>query len=198
MDSFKSIVEWIRGTDCPRIVKRTVNEIEISGASVGAGSVKIDVGKFSNKVKELAKATELAVTLDESQYLLCTIAAEMKDDPSMQSPRQEIVRHRIAIILAFSHLRALMATIEHKVAGDLRNELKEWIRYMSDLQKHAINAIGNLPPQTGQTGDVTMRARVLSIPPKRITTAPTKPTMTLGEIVRYLGIDEEVLDKAAS
>jgi hypothetical protein len=52
------------------LVKRTVNEVTFSGASIGVSDIKIDTGSFSNELIELVQATEVAIAIDNSQYLL--------------------------------------------------------------------------------------------------------------------------------
>ena len=42
-----------------------------------SGGLKMNVGTFSNKVKEIAKVPEVAVALDDSQYLLCIAISDM-------------------------------------------------------------------------------------------------------------------------
>ena len=70
MNLLKKIAEKLQGHPCERIVKQTGNEIKLSGASVGIADYKIDVGKFSNKIKEFYKVTTVMVALDNSQYRL--------------------------------------------------------------------------------------------------------------------------------
>jgi len=189
-----AIAKWIRGHSCERLVKRTANEIQISGASFGAGSVKVDVGSLSNKVKELARSSELALALDDSQYLLCTTEAELR--PGRLA--EDVTRVRIMMILALTQLRALMASLDQQVSQDLKKELSEWIMYTNQLLAHAANLImpadevggighkRSLELPMGRTRKAKIPAPLLYIP---------KPTMTLSEIMRHQGIRKTELDK---
>ncbi|MGA9150438.1 MAG: hypothetical protein WBZ36_07665 [Candidatus Nitrosopolaris sp.] len=60
------------------LVKRSANEFIFSGASLGIADIKIDTGSFSNKFIELVRATEVAIAIDNSQYLLCKEVSAMK------------------------------------------------------------------------------------------------------------------------
>jgi hypothetical protein len=184
------IARWTRGHSCERLVKRTANEIQISGASFDAGSVKVDVGSLSNKVKNLAPASELALTLDDSQYLLCREVENLAELRFPSRLREDVARIRIMMILEITQLRALMASLNQQVSPDLKKELSEWIRHSNQLLMHATNLIMPASVAFGALGPSKREAKPLLGMPAR------KPTMALGEIMRYQGIKKTELDKA--
>jgi len=205
--SLKHIAKWLEGTPtCERLVKRIGNELEISGVSFAAGPVKVDVGKFANKVVNLAPASGLAVALDNQQYLLCTTAKGMEDDPSLQALWQDLTRVRVEIMLAFDYLQGLVETIKETMgqaeAAKLGEKLGEWISYMSDLEKHAISVVsGSIAQETtmGLKKETTLGFKTGT---EKRGSAPVKkdlrPERSPGEIARYLGITEKDIDEAIS
>ncbi|MCP8318930.1 MAG: hypothetical protein L6N95_03780 [Candidatus Methylarchaceae archaeon HK01B] len=168
--SLKRIVGWMKAHRCERLVKRTASEIEISGG-FGAGVMKMEIGRFSRKIKQLVKTTDLALALDDSQYLLCTAASEIKDDAAL---RNSIHRIRVMIILQITQLRTLLASLERGVSEDLKKELVDWTKYTSQLQKQAISSL-NQPKGLILKG---------------------KGRTSLKGIMRYQGIEEGDLEEA--
>lgn len=138
MTSLSGIVDWIRGHGCERLVKYVGNEIEISGLSLGAGTLKADVGTLSNKIKELERANELAKALDDCQYLLCTSLSKMKSSDEL---KDNVNRCRIMTIMAITQLRTLLAALDQQDEMDLKRELGEWIRYTNGLFRQATEVL---------------------------------------------------------
>ena len=90
------------------LIKRTKNEITLSGGAFGMADLKLDIASFSNKSIELVKATQIAVALDDSQYLLCKTISNIRDDDQLRNDCQRI---RLMLIMSFSQLRAILSTI---------------------------------------------------------------------------------------
>jgi hypothetical protein len=71
------------------LIRRTENEITLSGANLGLADLKINLGSFIDKPIELVKASEVAIALDDSQYLLCktlfNMSCESIDVPAGQT-----------------------------------------------------------------------------------------------------------------
>ena len=72
MNLLHAAVERIKGKRCEKLVKRIGNEVALS-AGVEVGVFKINVANFSNVIKELVQIPDTAVTLDDTQYLLCSL-----------------------------------------------------------------------------------------------------------------------------
>jgi len=75
-----------KGNRCEKLVKYTGQEYVISGANVGVGSFKIDIGSFQNKIKEIKTVPQITIALDTSQYLLCPT----KEGPTEKSSSKVI------------------------------------------------------------------------------------------------------------
>jgi len=170
MSILSEIAMKIKGRRCERLVKQTRTEVEITGASFGVGTFKIDVGDFSNKIKEFFKVTQIMVALDTSQYLLCGAIREIKDDDSL---KKDSMRIRMQLILAFSHLQALLSV--PKATEILSKELRRWVRKMSQLHEESIE--------------------LLKPGPRMIKKGRNE---TLLRISKYQGIDEEQMEEALS
>lgn len=137
----EAIAKKLRGHPCERSIKQTGNEIRISGASVGVSDYKMDIGKFSNKIKEFYKVTDVMVALDNSQYRLCTSVFTM----GLTDRQKELVNGiRLQIGLGFDQLLAILGSIEQKSSKELEKKLEEWIEYMGELSKRSIESLN--PP----------------------------------------------------
>jgi hypothetical protein len=163
-----NIAKRIKGHDCEQIVKKTGNEITLSGAAIEVGPAKINIGAFANKVVELIKATEIAVNLDQAQYLVC----KAKNSSSDSEFRIRCERIHLQIILSLTQLRSLFEAIKIDPSPENRKELVEWIRYCGSLNKHAI--------QTLNPGTTTMGPE----------------DQELEDIMKYQGIDEQDMKEA--
>ena len=166
MNILQTIASSIKGRDCEKLVKRTANEINLSGSSILAGGFKMDVGRFSNKIKELINIPDTAVSLDDTQYLLCTAISRMKDNSQL---KEKCVAIRLQHIIGFNQLRTILAAIKEEPSEDLKKELVKWLRYMNELNIHSISL---LSPESAPKG---------------------KSGLTLGQIMEYQGIDQRQL-----
>jgi hypothetical protein len=110
MSFLRGIAARIKGQDddCKRSVKQLASEFSISGPEIGGaagmGVAKINVGIFSRKVVELVKATDTAVSLDETQYQLYMAIRSTKDEKL----RAICLRIRLQIILTFHEFSKLI------------------------------------------------------------------------------------------
>lgn len=168
MSILSNIARKIRGNPCERLVHHTGTEATITGASFGVGTFKIDVGRYSNKIKEFYKIPQIMITLDTSQYLLCGAIREIKDNASL---KEDSIRIRIQLILAFSNLQAILSV--PTPTKTLNKELKRWVRNMNKLNRESIELLKPGP-------------RMIKKGRKR----------TLSQISKYQGIDEKQMEEA--
>jgi hypothetical protein len=158
---------------CKRSVKQIASEFSISGPEIGdatgMGAAKINVGLFSRKVVELVKATDTAVSLDETQYQLCMAIRSTKDEKL----KAICLRIRLQIILSFHEFSKLIEVVKTDPGPETRKKLVEWMDYSSDLSKHAINALNP---------DSTARG--------------VRPQHSLYEIAKYQKITEDDMQRA--
>jgi hypothetical protein len=166
------IAKSIKGGGCKRLVKQSSNEMEVTGASFGVADFKINVGNFSNKIKEFYKVTQTTVALDNSQFLLCDAITGLKNKPQLQ---EDCIRMRLQLIYAFSQLQAILGSMSEAPIEELGKELTKWVRKMSKLNEDSIEA--------------------LKPGPRMI---PKGKKKEIANIMRYQGIDEEEMKEAVS
>lgn len=176
MSFLRELAARIKGHDddyCKRSIKQLASEFSISGPEIdgaaGMGVAKINVGLFSRKVVELVKATDTAVSLDETQYQLCMAIRSTKDEKL----KNICWRIRLQIILSFQEFSKLIEAVKTDPSPETRKKLVEWMDYSSDLSKHAINALNP---------DSTSRG--------------VRPRHSLEEIAKYQKITEDEIQTA--
>ena len=178
MSLLHSAVELIIGRRCKKLVKRTGNEITLS-TGIDAGVFKINVGNFSNLIREIVNIPDTAVALDDTQYHLCTAISDMKDIPQL---KEKCIAIRLQLIVAFNQLRAILASIEKEPTQDLKGDLEKWVRYMNELHIHSISVLAPYAPSCQPT---TIKNNNCY-------------DMTLEQIREYQGIDERQLQEAVN
>jgi hypothetical protein len=171
MNILHTIASSIKGAGCEKLVKKTGNEISLSGSSILTGGFKMDVGSFSNRIKELVSVPDTAVSLDDTQYLLCTAISHLKDSPQL---REKCIAIRLQLIIGFNQLRTILAAIKEEPTEDMKKELVKWLRYMNGLNMHSISL---LDPESASKG---------------------KSGLTLTQIMEYQGIDQNQLHEAVN
>lgn len=147
------------------LIKRTKNEITLSGGAFGMADLKLDIASFSNKSIELVKATQIAVALDDSQYLLCKTISNIRDDDQLRNDCQRI---RLMLIMSFSQLRAILSTINEVSDASLQQELARWIEYMSELNKQSISLIGPGPATISKGSKIFQLMKYQNIDEKQL------------------------------
>ncbi len=166
------IARRIKGGGCKRLVKQIGNEIEVTGASFGIDDFKIDVGNFSNKIRQFYKITQTTVALDNSQFLLCDAISGLKDKPQLQ---EDCIRMRLQLIYAFSQLQAILGSMSQAPVKELEKELTRWVGKMSKLNEDSIEALKPGP-------------RLI----------PKGKKKEIESIMRYQGTDEEEMNEAVA
>jgi hypothetical protein len=175
MSILTGIAKALKGHECQMLIKRTGSEITLTGLGADIGELKLNIGSFSNRLIELVKATEVAIALDDSQYLLCIESSNMKNNEQI---KQDCQRIRLMLIMAFNQLRAILGSMQSITSSndndgndDLKQQLIKWIEYMSELHKQSISLLEPGP-------------KLLSKGPK------------ISQIMKYQGISEDQLQEA--
>lgn len=145
MNILNTIASKLKGHDCEKMVRRIGNEISLTLPNIAIGTAKMNIGIFSNKIVEIINASNIAVTLDNSQYLIC----KAKNNSNDEELKIKCERISLQIILALTQLESIFETIKMDPNLQNRKELSEWIKYCSSLNKHAIEAIS---PGSSQKG----------------------------------------------
>lgn len=169
MNILISIVKKIKGRKCEKLVKQTGKEIKINGPSFGIGEFKMDVGKYSDEIKEFYKVTQVTIALDQSQYLLCSEISNLREGKL----KDDLIRIRLQLILSFNQLQAILGSIGKGPTDELSKELAKWVRYMSKLNIESIMALQPKPRMFFRGG-----------------------TSELSLIMKYQGIDENEMNEA--
>ena len=146
MSLLSKLAQKLRGHPCEKLVKQKANEFKIEGAKVGLADFQIDLGEFSNKIKEFYKVTNTMVSLDNSQYMLCTSIHNMDLDDNL---KQIVHRIRLQTMVAFNQLEAILGSILANPSDGVNKELEDWISYMSTFAKRSIESLNPSPGTLG-------------------------------------------------
>jgi len=152
------------------MVKRVGNEISLTLPSIEANAMKINIGIFSNRIVELVRASNIATTLDDSQYLICKVK-NSTDDPRLKTNCEKIY---LQIVLALTQLESIFETMKIDPSPEIRKELSKWIKYCSSLNKHAIETFS--PGTSGKGSGV--------------------PDVDIKDILKYQDITEDDMNEA--
>ena len=210
MNPIKIIAEKLRGHPCEKIVKQTEKEIKLSGASVGIGDFKVDVGKYSDKIIEFHKVTTMMVAIDNSQYHLCTTIFKMNLSDEL---KDTVNRIRLQIMVAFDQLHFILGSIEQNSTPDLEKQLEEWVQHMGDVSKKSIDALAPIPPEPEPVPEVSYekfeekpdaldpsyysgkKVKAWKMAPDAAAPSPSLDTV-LEETREFQGLDKYELDEA--
>jgi hypothetical protein len=164
------IATALRGHDCEKLVKRTANDLKLSGVAIDVGPIDVKVGEISNKPKQLVKSSDIAVSLDDTQFQLCKDMSKMKDEDPL---KDDCKRIRLMIIVGINNLRIILDGLKEQPSDNLKKELAEWVKYMSKLHKQSISLLK--PGRTKGLG---------------------KGAMEIAQIMKYQGINEAQMQDA--
>jgi len=195
MLSVLEIAKKIKGNRCEKLVKYTGQEYVISGANVGVGSFKIDIGSFQNKIKEINAVPKIMMTLDTNQYLLCQQAADLKDNPKL---KDLCLRIRLMHIMAFSQLQALLSIPTPN--EELGKQILEWTNQMNKLTSQSIDLLNpqtkvtyteKKTPTKGPSPTIESPARK-----SHISVSKLKVESAIAEVMKYQDINEAQMQDA--
>ena len=191
MPKILEIAKKIKGNGCTRLVKYTGEEYTISGANLGIGTFKIDLGGFSNKIKEINTVPPVMMALDTNQFLLCQQASQLKDNPQL---KDVCLRIRMMHIMAFSQLQALLSI--PTPSEELGKQILEWTTQMNKLTSQSIDLL-KPQPKTALTEKSVLTKSVGGKPSaaKRTVKAGSYKK-ALAEIMTYQGINETQMREA--
>lgn len=195
MLSVLDLAKKIKGNRCEKLVKYTGQEYVISGANVGVGSFKIDIGSFQNKIKEINAVPKIMMALDTNQYLLCQQAADLKDNPKL---KDLCLRIRLMHIMAFSQLQALLSIPTPN--EELGKQILEWTIQMNKLTSQSIDLLNPQPkvtytekktPTKGPSPTIDGPVRKSHISVSKLKVEPA-----IAEVMKYQGINEAQMQDA--
>lgn len=138
LEILSQIIMKIKGMSCQRLYHQSKNELKITGASFGIGDHNFSIGEFSNKIKKLHDVNNIAISLDDTQYLLCNTISTL---PNNNDLRDDCIRIRLQIILSFNMLQGILGSQNQDNADHLNEELIEWIKNMGILHLEAIKIL---------------------------------------------------------
>jgi len=196
MTSVLDIAKKLKGNNCAQLVKYTGQEYTISGANVGLGSFKIDIGSFANKIKEINAVPPIMMALDNNQYLLCQQASQLKDNPQL---KDLCLRIRLMHIMAFTQLQALLSI--PTPSEELGKQILEWTVQMNKLTSQSIDLLSpqpkatyidkNVPAKSGERSPSKEVPRMLYAGVSKVKVQPA-----LIEVMKYQGINEAQMQDA--
>jgi hypothetical protein len=197
MTSVIDIAKKLKGNKCAQLVKYTGQEYTISGANVGVGSFKIDIGSLANKIKEINAVPPVMMALDNNQYLLCQQASQLKDNSQL---KDMCLRIRLMHIMAFTQLQALLSIPTQN--EELGKQILEWTVQMNKLTSQSIDLLKPQPHVALLEKKAPTKLRgpnTSTEAPARKSTSGTvklkvKPALTA--IMKYQGINEAQMQDA--
>lgn len=195
MLSVLDLAKKIKGNCCEKLVKYMGQEYVISGANVGVGSFKIDIGSFQNKIKEINAVPPIMMALDTNQYLLCQQAADLKGNPQL---KDMCLRIRLMHIMAFSQLQALLSIPTPN--EELGKQILEWTIQMNKLTSQSIDLLNPQPKVTYTQKKAPTKGRSPTIErpagksPSSLSKLKVKAA--LAEVMKYQGINESQMQDA--
>jgi hypothetical protein len=167
VDILKSIASNLKDHDCKNMIKIRGKEISLTSPTVNAEAIKINIGLFSNQIRSLDRASNVAKKLDELQYSICKINSTT-NDPTIKKNYQKLY---LQIILALVQLQSIIEKIKKGPNPGIRKELEDWINYCDSLNGHVNQVITpGIPKGTGK--------------------------YNIEEIMRYQNITENDMDEA--
>jgi hypothetical protein len=137
MSLLQKIVSKFKTNECEKLVQTRAQEVKIN-LGIEGGGVKLNLAEFSNEIKELVKVPQIALDLDNTQYLLCQTISKMKGNSEL---KDKTIAIRLQLIVAFNQLTSLLTSIKEEPSEDLKRKLSKWLRYMEDLHKHSITVL---------------------------------------------------------
>ncbi len=193
MTGLLDIAKKIKGNRCEQLVKYSGQEYTISGANVGLGTFKVDIGSFQNKVKEINAVPPVMMALDNNQYLLCQQASQLNDNPEL---KDACIRIRLMHIMAFTQLQALLSI---PASGEeLGAQILEWTKQMGKLTAQSIAMLSPQPKvkslQKSLIKGVPSSADEKSVLAKVF--EASNGSKAIREIMKYQGIDEAQMQQA--
>jgi hypothetical protein len=193
MTSILNIAKKIKGNKCAQLVKYNGQEYTISGANVGAGNFKIDIGSFANKIKEINAVPPVMMALDNSQFLLCQQASQLNDNPQL---KDLCLRVRLMHIMAFTQLQALLSIPTPN--EELGKQILEWTVQMNKLTSQSIDLFKPQPKIANLEKKMPTKGGVADSPIVRTRKAAGKTTVkpALTEVMKYQGIKEAEMKDA--
>jgi hypothetical protein len=197
-DSMLSVLELakkLKGNCCEKLVKYTGQEYVISGANVGLGSFKLDIGSFQNKIKEINAVPPIMMAMDNNQYLLCQQASELKDNPEL---KDLCLRIRLMHIMAFTQLQALLSI--PTPSEELGKQILGWTIQMNKLTAQSIDLLSPQPKATIAPKNAPKRGGgrnpEIKSAPRMSKWTPKVELPVLSEVMKYQGIDEAQMQTA--
>ena len=188
MSLLTGIAKAIKGHSCERLIRQTKNEINIEGVGFGIPEFKVELGRFSNKIVQLHEVKETMVTLDYTQYLLCTTMHQEITDDKLKDTCNRI---RLQIIIGFNQLEFLLSSAARNPSEEMNQEIAEWIRFMGKINRSSMEAVAPIEDKVKQI--VTDKIESVNENPKNT------GERILGLFHRYTSSDdEESIDKKVS
>ncbi len=194
MTGLLDIAKKIKGNRCEQLVKYSGQEYTISGANVGLGTFRVDIGSFQNKVKEINAVPPVMMALDNNQYLLCQQASQLNYNPEL---KDACIRIRLMHIMAFTQLQALLSIPAS--SEELGKQILEWIKQMGKLTAQSIEMLAPQPKRTFYDAPQKAGPRSPgSLPQIKMRKVPAKIRVKpdIEEIMKYQGIDEAQMQQA--
>lgn len=109
--------------------------MKLTVAAINVTPIEIKFGDFSNEIKQLVKSSDIAISLDDSQFLICKEISRMKDEDPL---KDDCKRVRLQIILGINQLRIILDSLREQPTNKSETDLAEWVKFMSKLHKQSI------------------------------------------------------------
>lgn len=146
MSRLSRVVKWLRGHDCEKLIHRIEKEYTVTGEDIEMDGVKLNIAISKKVIQLIAKPTDLAISMDDSQYQLCKTISDLTEGEL----KDHCTRIRLQLILGINQWRALISSIEKVPLGEAKKDLSEWTKYMNRLNKQSISLLKPGPKFIGK------------------------------------------------
>lgn len=147
MNPLSRVARWLRGHDCEKVIQRSENKYNIKGADIEGAGFTFKLDSFSKQIVSLVAApTDLAISIDDSQYQLCKTISNLTEGDL----KDYCTRIRLQLILGINQWRALISSIEKVPLEEVKKDLSQWTKYMNRLNKQSISLLKPGPKFMGK------------------------------------------------
>jgi hypothetical protein len=131
MSFLDALKDFLRQGKCDKLVKYQARSLEFKSLSTEYSGAKFSIGDFTTDIQKIQQASEIAATIDDYQYNMCTLSRELKrDDPDWKF----FLKARAGAISLLTALRTTLISFKDDPTGEANN-LRDIVKTMQDYMQ---------------------------------------------------------------